>query len=86
MWDELRDSAKAAGAARIYELGQQVTSGGGASMEQAVDLAMFLASDASGTLSGRLISAIADDVPSLPAHIPRIMASDALTLRRVDLP
>ena len=31
MWDELRDGARAAGATRIYEIGQQVTSGGGAS-------------------------------------------------------
>ncbi len=86
MWDELRDGAKAAGAARIYELGRQVTSGGGASMAQAVELAMFLASDASGTLSGRLVSAVADDISSLSARIPQIMASDAWTLRRVDPP
>ncbi len=33
LWDELRDGAQAAGAAQIYELGQQVTSGGGASIE-----------------------------------------------------
>jgi 3-oxoacyl-[acyl-carrier protein] reductase len=85
MWDELRDKAKAAGATRIYELGQQVTSGGGASMAQAVELAVWLASEASGVLSGRLISAMADDWTALEAGIPEVMASDAFLLRRVEL-
>ncbi len=84
MWDELRDNAKAAGSDRIYEIGQQVTSGGGASVDQAADLAVFLASDASSTLSGRLISAVGDDVQHHPEHIPEIMASEALMLRRVE--
>ena len=85
MWEELRDSAHAAGDAQLYTLGQRVTSGGGASLERAAALAVFLASDASGALSGRLISAVTDDFPNLPTRIQRIMASDALTLRRVDL-
>lgn len=85
MWEELRDSAQTAGDTQLYELGQRVTSGGGASLERAAALAVFLASDTSGTLSGRLISAVADDFSNLPLHIQRIMASDALTLRRVDL-
>jgi len=86
MWEELRDSAHTAGDTQLYALGQRVTSGGGASLERAAALAVFLASDASGTLSGRLISAVTDDFPNLPTQIQRIMASDALTLRRVDLP
>ena len=72
MWDELRDGAEAAGATRIYELGQQVTSGGGATMASAVDLAVWLASDASGALSGRLISATADDWTGLQGRIPEV--------------
>jgi NAD(P)-dependent dehydrogenase (short-subunit alcohol dehydrogenase family) len=86
MWEDLRDKAHAAGDAPLYALGQRVTSGGGASLERATALAVFLASEASGALSGRLISAVTDDFPSLPTQIQRIMASDALTLRRVDLP
>ena len=84
MWEELRDSAYTAGDAQLHALGQRVTSGGGASLERAAALAVFLASDASGALSGRLISAVTDDFPNLPTQIQRIMASDALTLRRVD--
>jgi 3-oxoacyl-[acyl-carrier protein] reductase len=85
MWEDLRDRAQAAGDAQLSALGQRVTSGGGASLERAAALAVFLARDASGTLSGRLISAVADDFPNLPTRIHRIMASDAWTLRRVDL-
>lgn len=85
MWEELRDNAQAVGDAQLYAFGQRVTSGGGSSLERAAALAVFLASDASGALSGRLISAVTDDFPNLPTQIPRIMASDALTLRRVDL-
>jgi 3-oxoacyl-[acyl-carrier protein] reductase len=85
MWEELRDSAYTAGDAQLHALGQRVTSGGGASLERAAALAVFLASDASGALSGRLISAVTDDFPNLPTQLQRIMASDALTLRRVDL-
>ena len=85
MWEELRHGAQAVGDADLYALGQRVTSGGGASLEQATALAVFLGSEASGTLSGRLISAVTDDVPNLPAQIERIMASDAFMLRRVEL-
>jgi 3-oxoacyl-[acyl-carrier protein] reductase len=85
MWEELRDRAHAVGDGQLYALGQRVTSGGGASLERAAALAVFLASNASGALSGRLISAVTDDFHNLSTQIQRIMASDALTLRRVDL-
>ncbi len=85
MWEEMRDAAEAAGATDIYEVGQRVTSGGGASIEQVAELAVFLASDDSGNLSGRLISSFLDDFSNLPPHIPDIMASDAYLLRRREL-
>ena len=85
MWEELRDGAAAINATAIHELGQRVTSGGGASLEDTVSLAVFLAGDESGALSGRLISAVADDFAKLTPRIPEIMASDVYTLRRVDL-
>lgn len=86
MWEELRDGAQAAGDTRLYDLGQRVTSGGGASIDQAAALAVFLASADAGTLSGRLVSSTNDDVPHLPPRIPQIMSSDIWTLRRVELP
>ena len=85
MWEETRDGAQAVGDAELFELGQRVTSGGGASMERAAELAVFLAGDESGALSGRLIRAVADDFHNLPPSIPEIMASDTFTMRRVGL-
>ena len=85
MWEELRDGAAAVNATEIHELGQRVTNGGGASLEDTAALAVFLAGDESGELSGRLVSAVADNFTGLAPLIPEIMASDAYTLRRVDL-
>src|SRR5262249_61402551 len=75
MWEELRDSAHAVGDAQLYALGQRVTSGGGASLVRAGALAVFLARGASGKLSGRLISAVTDSFPNLPAQIQHNMDS-----------
>jgi hypothetical protein len=46
---------------------------------------VFFASEESGKLSGRLISAVADDFDNLPPRIPEIMASDAFIVRKVEL-
>jgi 3-oxoacyl-[acyl-carrier protein] reductase len=85
MWEETRDGAAAVGDEELFQYGQRVTSGGGASMDRAADLAVFLASDDSGNLSGRLVQAVSDDFPSLPPRVPDIMASDIYKLRRVEL-
>jgi NAD(P)-dependent dehydrogenase (short-subunit alcohol dehydrogenase family) len=52
-------------------------------MERATALAVFLASEASGYLSGRCLEVV-DDFLHLPPRIPEIMASEAYTLRRVE--
>ena len=83
MWEETRDAAEAVGDVALFELGRRVTSGGGAPMERVVELAVLLASEASGRLSGRLIQA-SDDFSDLPSRIPEIMSSDVYTLRRVE--
>ena len=85
MWEEVRDMALAAGDMEMYEKGVQVTSGGGASIERAAELAVLLGSDACGGLSGRLIRAALDTFEEIPGRVDEIMASDALLLRRVDL-
>ena len=86
MWEETRDAAKVIGDTELYEYGRRVTSGGGASIEQAAELAVLLASDASGTLSGRVIQSTTDDVTNLPLKTQEIMDSDLYTLRRVEPP
>ena len=85
MWEELRNGAESANATKIQEIGDRVLSGGGASLENPAELAVFLASDDSGKLSGRLISAVTDDFNNIAAKIPEIMESEAFTLRRLDL-
>ena len=84
MWEETRDLALAVGDMATYERGVQVTSGLGASLERAAELAVFLGSDDCGTLSGRLIRAFADRFEGFPARVGEIMASEAYLLRRVD--
>jgi NAD(P)-dependent dehydrogenase (short-subunit alcohol dehydrogenase family) len=51
--------------------------------ETAADLAVFLASDESDGLTGRLISAVWDDWRSLPSHLTEVMTSELYTLRRI---
>ena len=85
MWDRMTEQAAEAGADFIHELGVRVTSGGGASIDECAELAVWLASEESGELTGRLISATTDDFRGLPPKIPEIMAGDAYTLRRVGL-
>ena len=85
MWDRMTEQAAEAGADFIHELGVRVTSGGGASIDECAELAVWLASEESGELTGRLISATTDDFRGLPRKIPEIMAGDAYTLRRVGL-
>lgn len=85
MWDRMTVQAEEAGADFIHQLGLRVTSGGGASIDECAELAVWLASDDSGDLTGRLISAATDDFRSLPPRIEEIMAGDAYTLRRVAL-
>ena len=84
MWEETRDLSLAIGDMATYERGVQVTSGQGASIERAAELAVFLGSDDCGTLSGRLIRAFADRFEEFPQHVGEIMESEAYLLRRVD--
>lgn len=57
---------------------------GGASAENAADLAVFLGSGASDGITGRLLHAVRDDWRALPEHRAELAASDVYTLRRVE--
>ena len=52
MWEKMTDQAADAGAEFIHELGQRVLSGGGASIDDCAELAVWLASEESGSLTG----------------------------------
>jgi 3-oxoacyl-[acyl-carrier protein] reductase len=56
---------------------------GGASLETAAALAVFLASADSDGITGRLISAVWDDWRNFPLELERIRDSDVFTLRRI---
>lgn len=56
---------------------------GGAGFNQGAELAVFLASDASNGITGKLISAVWDDWEHWPGHINELNTSDAYTLRRI---
>ena len=85
MWEETQAAAAAIGDEELLEWGQRVTSGRGASMQRAAELAVFLASDQAGNMSGRLVQAVTDDFESLTPRVPDIMESDAYLRRRVEL-
>lgn len=85
MWDQMTQDAARAGADFIHQIGLQVTSGGGAPIDECAELAVWLASQESANLTGRLISATTDDFRNLTSRIPEIMATDAATLRRIPL-
>jgi NAD(P)-dependent dehydrogenase (short-subunit alcohol dehydrogenase family) len=83
--NELLDAGDRAG--REYERVRQMreTGQGGASPEMAAELALFLASDSSLRLSGKLISAVHDPWRAWDAtRIESISTSDWYTIRRLD--
>lgn len=84
MWDEMRMAGPAGGPKLIEEL-KRIAETGGVSPERATELAMFLASQRSDRLSGRLLSALWDDWEHLEDRMEQIASSEAWTLRRVPL-
>ena len=76
-------------AAGVYDLSEScraVAAGERDATEQATALALFLACDDSGNMSGKLLSAMLDDLSNVQERIPEIMGSDAYQLRRQALP
>ena len=56
---------------------------GGVPPEKVAELALFLASEESNGLSGRLISLLWDNWKDSPRHLKEIMTSDIYTMRRI---
>ena len=56
---------------------------GGAGFDPGAELALFLASEVSNGITGKLISAVWDNWECWPEHIEELRASDAYTLRRI---
>lgn len=68
---------------REFGLANKVFAEGGASMDRVADLALFLASDQSKGITGRLISAVWDRWEDWTRHLEELSKSDAYTLRRI---
>jgi len=66
-----------------FKKAQEQLEKGGAPIEKPAKLAVFLASDESNGLSGKLISAVWDNWQHMASQISKIMSSDIYTLRRV---
>lgn len=56
---------------------------GGSGFDKGAELAVFLASNASDGITGKLISAIWDDWEHWPEHLDELRTSDVYTLRRI---
>jgi len=56
---------------------------GGASLQRAAALCLFLASEESNGITGKLLSAIWDPWEDLPKHLSKLKCSEIYTLRRI---
>lgn len=83
----LLDEVLAAGPAKVgeqfYERAMKQREEGGASLEKAAQLCVFLGSDKSNGITGKILSAVWDAWIELPLHIDDLKASDVYTLRRI---
>jgi NAD(P)-dependent dehydrogenase (short-subunit alcohol dehydrogenase family) len=83
MLDEVLQAGPEKVGKAFYERSLQQKQTGGASLEKAADLAVFLASESSNGITGKLISAVWDPWSSLPEHLDDLSTTDIYTLRRI---
>jgi NAD(P)-dependent dehydrogenase (short-subunit alcohol dehydrogenase family) len=82
MLKEVLAKSDAAGR-RETSLASKVFETGGASTDRVADLALFLAGNSSGGVSGKLISAVWDNWEEWPKHLDELSPGDVYTLRRI---
>lgn len=82
MLDQVLAAGRRAGES-VPSQAQKRKDSGGTNPELAAALAVFLASDESNGLTGRLISAVWDNWKDLPKNLQQVMQSDLYTLRRI---
>jgi 3-oxoacyl-[acyl-carrier protein] reductase len=68
---------------RELEIAEKIFSEDGTSFDNVTNLALFLASEASKGISGKLISAVWDRWEAWSKNVGELQASDAYTLRRI---
>jgi NAD(P)-dependent dehydrogenase (short-subunit alcohol dehydrogenase family) len=81
------DEVLAAGSEKVgrefYDRSVKQKQSGGAGLDPGARLALFLASDESNGITGKLISAVWDNWEQWPQHHDALNQSDAYTLRRI---
>jgi 3-oxoacyl-[acyl-carrier protein] reductase len=83
MLGEILEKGSTAAGEREYAIANKVFAEGGVSMDRVAALTLFLASDASKGITGKLISAIWDDWEYWLEHLDELSSSDVYTLRRI---
>jgi NAD(P)-dependent dehydrogenase (short-subunit alcohol dehydrogenase family) len=83
----LLDEILAAGPGKVgpnfFDRSVKQKESGGAGLERGAELAVFLGSDASDGITGKLISAVWDPFGEFPERIDDLKRTDIFTLRRI---
>lgn len=82
MLDEILEAGEKAGQHDLKQARKRLVTGG-VPVNKPVDLVIFLASNDSANLSGKLISAVWDDHEKIRRNVSNLLKSDAYTLRRI---
>jgi NAD(P)-dependent dehydrogenase (short-subunit alcohol dehydrogenase family) len=83
MQQDIRDAGPDRAGSREYERSLAQAGTGDAPLRRAAALCVLLASDAAAGVTGRLVSAVWDPWPDLPARAADLAVTDIYTLRRV---
>lgn len=81
--EEVIASGKIIAGVNEFNVAEKVFAQDGTSMDRVAELALFLASDFSRDITGKLVSALWDKWEEWPKHIEELQASDIYTLRRI---
>jgi 3-oxoacyl-[acyl-carrier protein] reductase len=81
--DDLLEAGPKKAGKETYQAALKQKAEGGVSPQKVAQLAVWLASDASGTLTGKILSAVWDDYEKFPEHMQDISGSDIYTMRRI---
>ncbi len=81
--DEVLEAGPEAVGESFYERALEQQASGGSPLDRAAALAVFLGSEASDGITGKLLSAPWDPWDELPSHAADLGATDVYTLRRI---
>jgi 3-oxoacyl-[acyl-carrier protein] reductase len=81
--DEILEAGPAKVGKEFYERSIKQKENGGASMLKAAELCVYLASDESDGITGKLLSAVWDPWQDLAKHLSKLKSSEIYTLRRI---